>query len=189
MADTLTMMSAHTYYHPARTAQDYCREMASFLKINPDAWTQGVMARGGDDYPCSPRHPFARKFCLLGLLEKFVDSGYTRAVVLGLLVRALAERSKGFTPIHHFNDATKRRLPDIISVLERASQLEGGEPIDHEAYVCKANAYLHKTMNWHLIGDQVMNDGQAIEDESTQLAMKLVPWAVIEAQIRGSVSA
>lgn len=202
MADTLSMSTKTSWHLPARTAQDYCREIAEFLRVNPTAWTQGVTARGGDGCPMSSSSPFARSFCALGLLERFMGhSDVIRFTGLSLLSKALARLTGDFIPIHHYNDEDGRRVEDIVAVFEMAATIPCSEPIEPDVYQCMADAYYAKVrraaklkkLNWakSVANPYLVDPDEAIsvEDANAEVAAKLVPWAVIERQIKASLAA
>lgn len=200
-----------TYYRPARDANEHCRDIADFLRINPDAWTQGVSARGGNGYPMSSMNPFARRFCTLGLLERFITSDLTRYCALGLLSKALTSIKGNFMPIHHYNDGDGRRVEDIIALFDTAAKLPSSLPLDPDDYSKLADAYYAKNSavkalapmwatgsKWYLKfnahANSLLNavdpiEAQAVADANAALAAKLVPWETIKRQIGESVVA
>lgn len=202
MTDSISMKAyVPNVYYPSRTANDYCRDIAEFLSTNPDAWTQGVSARGGDGYPLSAQSPFARKFCALGLLEKFMDSDHTRQIAMQLLTQTLTRRTGGFVPIHRYNDDSSRRVEDIVSLFAEAAALPTGMPLDPDHYMAMADTYyaalkpgkIAPPAKWYAmmggLTNAIVKVFEAEEAKQAELTAKLVPWETIERQIRSSVAA
>lgn len=87
------------------------------LIARPGGWTQGYIARLGDDRPCTYEYSYAAKFCLAGAVAK-----------VALHIRPLTQ----FTALFHWldefaggsltrwNDAPERTQADVVALLDRA---------------------------------------------------------------------
>jgi len=190
MADTMTMFTDTTrWYLPARTAQDYCREMRYFLQQSPDAWCQGVTARTGSGAPCSPTNLHARQWCLLGLIDHFVHDEDMREQVVDLLLRAITP--DGWVPVHVFNDATGRTVGDVTELLDKAEQLQAVGATSKAEYR-KLTAAHTKKMDKPIyfsapLWDKLSSLNEAavaeMEKELQQSLAKLTPWPTIAENI------
>ncbi len=114
--------------------QEYCRKIATFLHGCPAAWTQGVSARTANGIPIHPNHSLAARWCMLGMLERFVPTFAGRMQVLQLLSRAISIREGRPRVVHHYNDKPTRTIEDIVAVLELASHLECVPGFDYEKF-------------------------------------------------------
>lgn len=109
-----------------------CREMANFLRKDPQAWTQGAWARDMRGNEIDPRSDKARAFCLGGLMARFTNpDSATRERVVALMHRALPP---AWCSVPSFNDDSTTHVEDIIRVLEEAAsdaerRMEGAVPI------------------------------------------------------------
>lgn len=191
MADMMPMYTETTrWYLPARTPQDYCREMRYFLNESPNAWCQGVSARTGSGGPCSPNSPHARQWCMLGLIEHFVHDNDMRERVIDLLLRAITP--DGWVPVHVYNDAMARTVAEMIELLDKAMKLEGGKPVSKEEYKALTIAHNKKMEQEPIhfsapLWDKVSSLNEAavaeMEKELKQSLAQLVPWPTIMEQI------
>jgi len=106
-----------------KTPQEYCAEIADFLGANRDAWTQGAAARDGYGQACDSDDSDARRWCAIGLVEKFVRWPHMQNRCVRLLSRVV-------TPLGHsgrspaaFNDMHGRKVDEVISMFRAASYL------------------------------------------------------------------
>jgi hypothetical protein len=187
------MMTETTHwYFPARTPQDYIREMRYFLNMNPGAWCQGVSGRTGSGGPCSPNSPHARAWCMLGLVERFVHDLNVRECVVDLLLRAITP--DGWMPVHVYNDATGRTVTDMIELLTKAEQIREGGAVSQEEYKKRTiehakkadlqeTVYAYKPPQWDKLSSLNEAAVAELEKELKHSLSKLTPWPTIADRI------
>lgn len=112
-----------------KTAQDYCGEIANYLEANPDAWGKGTLAWSRDGVAVPPRDPTAISWCVLGLIDHFVDLLSMRQCCWDLLARVVTPLGKEQPySIHRYNDAERRTLTDIVRLFRAASFMPDIDP-------------------------------------------------------------
>lgn len=129
------------YVGPVSSPAGHLREIAAFLKATPDAWTQNKEGRDGNGRSTDPLSPWARSWCLLGLMERFIRDSFTRQVALGMVMRVMPTLKGTPVPVHAFNDSTGRKLGDVIVALERASAIAPVAPMGQDEYCFLSRAY------------------------------------------------
>ena len=182
MADTMTMFTDTTrWYLPARSPQDYCREMRYFLQQSPDAWCQNVTARTGSGAPCPPTSLHARQWCMLGLIEHFVREEGMHEAVVDLILRAISP--DGWIPVHVFNDANGRTVGEVIALLEKAEQLREGCAVSKEEYKKRTVAHAKKMEEatfhppqWDKLSSLNEAAIAEMEKELKETLSRLSPW-------------
>jgi hypothetical protein len=119
---------------PPKGAADYCQEIGSFLRRTPDAWCQGYNARAGDGRPLSDVHsPWARQFCAVGLVLRFISDQATAHEVMERLSRAVTPPNSKPVHPHIYNDQPHTTVNDIIAMFECAALMPRQfEPVPFE---------------------------------------------------------
>lgn len=119
----LTMMMVSTpTIDVARGAADYCRDIANFLRATPDAWCQGSMALDAQGRSAhTVDSPWARRWCALGLIERFVDDPAMRRQVVMRAMRVISPLNGQAIDVHQYNDQDGTRVEDIIAMFECAA--------------------------------------------------------------------
>lgn len=109
-----------------KTPQQYCAEIADFLSTHRDAWTQGSMARDASGEACDTDDPAARRWCALGLIDKFARWPHLTRRCATLLSRVVtpiyAKRDLPRSPAA-YNDAPGRTVDDVITMFRCASYM------------------------------------------------------------------
>jgi hypothetical protein len=131
-----------------KTPQQYCADIAIFLTECPHAWTQGYLARDQFARPCDTVSYQAEKWCIFGLIQKFVKD-------VRLANRCAALVSRVITPlasaIPHspaaYNDLSSRTVAEIIQVFRCASYMpdlpaEASHPSEKFAAASAADAWV-----------------------------------------------
>jgi hypothetical protein len=153
-----TSIGVHSHdMGPASSPQYHLHDIAEFLRRTPDAWTTKKEARTGDGSCVDPLSPWARAWCTLGLLERFIPRIQTRQVALGMLMRVIPRTYGVPTPVHAFNDAEGRTVSDVIAALELASKIPAGEPMTQDEYGEISRQY-HVTMQFRAASGVGHND-------------------------------
>jgi hypothetical protein len=174
MADTINWQMGAVWNLPPRTVQDYCSEIANFLRTNPGAWTKGVGARTGDGTACHPNNPHARSFCMLGLIERFVEPGM-RAKFVDHLTELLPGMFRGM-PIYFFNDHEGRTVDDVIRCFAMAAATPKVE-------VPQSKQVVYFEPKWNTLAIPTAEDIAKYKAELAEATKKLVPWETIMEKI------
>jgi hypothetical protein len=217
MADTTSEMVPmfHAFNMPARDPGAVCKDIASFLKTNPDAWCKNVIARAGDGAPLgNPDTPWARSWCAIGLIAHFVGRANTD------LIDKIVERcSRVITPprsepvrLEMYNDQDATTREDIIAMFECAALLprcfdEVKDPEVKQPEVKFSEMFSAPVMfgfgtaaatglkiietppesKIEVPTTSMLTEAELtkVMDEIKEQEKKLVPWAKIMAQIKG----
>lgn len=173
-------------------ASSYCGEIASFLRVNPGAWTQGALARGGDNRNVGFASPWARAWCMLGLLAHFIEDRDIRDEVRRRLTTVI--QAHGSVPcVECFNDSFGRKVEEVIQMFEEAQKL--GTPMlsaDAVTLVEQPRPYEEEAMFYGFAPQVLIEEAKPIalpkwesfiEPIPAELINKLVPWEKIMDQI------
>lgn len=128
MADNFSTSDGMTWHFAeevpvVKSVSEHCRELADFLRINPSAWCKGTGARSGDDSPVSPMSPWARQWCTLGLIERFVTDNVMRNRIVKQLMRVITPLHGNAPSVAAYNDQPNATVHDIIAMFECAALL------------------------------------------------------------------
>lgn len=104
-----------------KTPQEYCAEIADFLSANRDAWTQGAAARDAYGHACDSEMVIARRWCAIGLIEKFVQWPHIANRCVHLLKRAITPLNWRARSPAAYNDTSGRTVDDVIRMFRCAS--------------------------------------------------------------------
>jgi hypothetical protein len=129
MADTMGCYTPPQYrgrIADVYTPQQYCGQIADFLVANPGAWLQGALAADAMGYRgIDPDHPEARKWCSVGLLDKFIADVEMNRRASNLVRKVIAP----IESIVFFNDMQGRTINDVIQMFRCASYMLESEQL------------------------------------------------------------
>lgn len=116
-----------------KTPRTVLHAIALDLLSAPERWCQGEFALDADGRSIGIHAEKARRWCLVGMVNKHAESTDADWRTRGLLERAIVARDRlpeGFSPsIAGWNDAQGRTVEQVAAVVTAALALAGAEEV------------------------------------------------------------